>query len=853
MTMEIAGWRDVDWGQEGVALSSLPILGGGSRTISECVKMMPRPKRLYEAGPGLLFLYSGMGRSYVGALVYLNRRNEGTSALHLEVLELTALEVCVSRAAMGYFEGSHEAWDQFLGDNGVSLVGELPPLGCRGMAGADLMLIARPCAGIRHSMLENRSEGRTTVSFLPRVVTMGTRQTAPAWVLGASPEPDTPDTVHGNGEDRGALTGTPTESATWLRRRNSLNSQETGLTDVYKGDISYVPLAWLRCSSITSDWIAGSLLCGMQSRFGKTLVVVYTLMAAAWIWTEGNGCLWSIAMATFTVFLGAGFLRNYRAITRAISPFGSARDQVISMVLASLCFVYSFLAGLYLPRGFLGGEVWWPTVVVVLLVGLLCATARECHRRDRIVDAKSWVSLCRRAAVDFQEVGMPLGEILRGSGADSRGYYGTIGGTQRTVRLQSNIPSGQPISLSSSGWSQGEVSLTGEEAFVLCGGTDPTLDAWLAAFVGEVSENALSIVNRGPGLVGRINTCLIGLASTTSKPPSWTESAVTLSQVYAQDCRDLISEAMERGWTSDEFLSRRVVISARPERTILCLPDGFLPEENVFPVLVRPKELIKIALRGSDYGLLMEQPGRQSGLAIESRSHLYGRLRLRGLIGVQDSYGSNHVGPLVVAALLACSVGPAWQGYAVQALPLIGAYGVWRGWRYEVFEALSLLVETSRGVLADQFCVLAGLVAGLATFNVIVAASGFSTISFVVGGAVAVKVTLAIGVATLRIVYAKQWSPGVELGGGDDQMEGLCHLALQGRPAPFQYRMLTVPPGTFADLPPLARVHAEAGHAFMTDGQGDVVAVGGGACEGFQRWMRGVRCNAGVTGRIFAP
>lgn len=829
MNMEVAGWRDLDWGQEDVALSSLPTLAGGSRTISECVRMMPRPKRLYEAGPGLLFLYKGRGRSYDGAVVYLNLSDGAASAPQLQVLELTTLEIGLGSATMGYFEGSHEAWDQFLGDDGVSLVGKLPPLGCRGIAGADLMLIARPCTGIRHFMLE--SGGRRTISFLPRIVTIGTSQTAPAWVLGAAPEPGAPDTVDEawNGEDD-ALPDTPSANATWLRRRGSLATQEVGSTDVYKGDVSYVPLAWLRCSPITSDWIAGSLLCGLQSKFGKALVCTYTLMAAAWVWSEGEGRVSSVMMALFTSFLGAVFLWNYQAVTRAISPFGSARDQLITLVLASLFFLYSIVAGLYLPRGMLGGEVWWPTVALVLLVGLLSATARECHRRDRRVDAKSWVSLCRRAAVDFQEVGMPLREVLRGSGTDSRGYYGTIGGTQRTVRLQTNFPRGQPITLRSSGWSQGELSLTGEEAFSRCGGTDPTLDAWLAAFVGEVSDNALSIVNRGPELVGRINACLIGLASTTSKPPTWAESAVTLSQIYAQEGKELISTAMERGWTSDEFLSRLVVISARPERTILSLPDGFIPEENVFPVLVRPKELIKIALWGSDYALLMEQPGRQSGLAIESRSNLYDRLGLRGLIGIQDSYGSNHVGPLVVAALLACSVSPAWQGYAVQALPLIGVCGVWRGWRYEVFEALSFLVETSRGVLADQCCVVVGLVAGVIAWNVIVAASGYSTSGFVVAIVVAVKATLAVGVATLRIVYSKQWSPGVELGGGDHQMDGLCHLSLQGRPVPFQYRMLTVPPATCADLPPLARVHAGAGHSFRTTGHGDVLAVGGGTC-----------------------
>lgn len=851
--MEVAGWRDLEWGQEDVPLPSLPTLAVGSSTISECVRMMPRPKRLYEAGPGLLFLYKGKERSYFGALVYLNVSEGAASAPRLEVLELRTLEIGLGRASLSYFEGSHEAWDQFLGDDGISLVGKLPPIGCRGMAGADLILIARPCTGFGHFILERGSGGRTMVSFLPRIVTIGTRQTATAWVLGAAPEPGTPDTVdeEWNGEDD-ALTDTPPANATWLRRRNSLDAQEVGSTYVYKGDLSYVPLAWLRCSPVTSDWIAGSLLCGMQSKFGKTLVATYTLMAAAWVWSEGEGCLWSVVMAMFTVFLGAAFLWNYQTISRAISPFGSSRDQLISLVLASLSFLYSILAGLYLPRGLLGGEVWWPTVVIVLLVSLLSATARECHRRDRRVDAKSWVSLCRRAAVDFQEVGMPLREVLRGSGADCRGYYGTIGGTQRTVSLQMHVPTGQPITLTSSGWSQGGLSLSREEAFWRCGGTDPTLDVWLAAFIAEVLDNAESIVSRGPELVGRINACLIGLASTTSKPPSWAERAVTLSQVYAQEDRGLISVAMEKGWTSDEFLSRRVVVSARPERTILSLPDGFTLEENIFPVLVRPKELIKTAFRGSDYGLLMEQPSRQSGLAIESRSNLYDRLGMRGLVGIQDSYGSNHVVSLVVASLLACSIGPAWQGYAVQALPLLGVCGVWRGWRYEVFEALSFVVETSRGVLSDHCCVLVALVAGVTAFNAIVAASGYSTLGFFIGGVVAFKAMLAVGVATLRIVYAKQWSPGVELGGGNDQMEGLCHLALGGRPAPFQYRMLIVPPATVADLPPLARVHAEEGYSFRTDGQGDVVAVGGRNVEVLRRLDAGraLQCR---SGRRFSP
>ncbi|CBN77117.1 expressed unknown protein [Ectocarpus siliculosus] len=830
MTMEVAGWRDLDWGQEAVSLSSLPTLAGGSRTISECVRMVPRPTRLYEAGPALLFLYGRRNRSFKGVLVCLNSSTDGGASPHLNVLELTPLAIGVGEATMGFFEGSHEAWDQFLVEGGGSLVGRCPSLGCRGLAGTDLTLISRPCSGIRHSVLEGRGDVQMPVSFLPRFTTIGTLQTAPAWVLGTSPEDGVPDTVEPwEGEDSALTTDEPAANARWVRRRNSMTTQENGVTDVYKGDVSYVPLAWLRCSPIASDWIAGSILCGLQSKFGRLIVVVYTSMATAWVWFEGDRRESSVVMAASTFLLGSLFLWNYQAVARAISPFGNTRDQLITLILASLSFFYSILAGLYHPRGMLGGEVWWPTIAIVLLVCLLSATARECHRRDRRVDAKSWVSLCRRAAVDFQEVGMPLREVLRGSGADSRGYYGTIGGTQRTVRLQTNTPRGQPVTLENSGWSQGELSLTGEEAFARCGGTDPTLDAWLAAFVGEVFENAFTLFNQGPAVVGRINACLAALAATTSKPPSWAEGIVTLSQVYAHDDRELISAAMERGWTSDEFLLRRVVVSAKPERTILSLPDGFALEENIFPVLVRPKELIKIALRGSDYGLLTEQPNRQAGLAIESRSTLYDRLCLRGMVGIQDSYGSNHVGPLVVAALLACSVGPAWQGYAVQVLPLIGVCGVWRGWRYKVFEALSRVVETARGLLSDQACVLAGLVAGVISWNVIVVASGQSLVGFLVGGIVAAKVTLVVGVAMLRMVYTKQWSPGVELGGGDDQMEGLCHLALEGRPVPFQYRMLVVPTATCADLPALARVHVEAGYSFSTSGQGHVLAVGGPA------------------------
>ncbi|CAN0519660.1 unnamed protein product, partial [Ectocarpus sp. 12 AP-2014] len=86
--------------------------------------------------------------------------------------------------------------------------------------------------------------------------------------------------------------------------------------------------------------------------------------------------------------------------------------------------------------------------------------------------------------------------------------------------------------------------------------------------------------------------------------------------------------------------------------------------------------------------------------------------------------------------------------------------------------------ETARGLLSDQACVLAGLVAGVISWNVIVTASGQSLVGVLIGDVVAVKVTFVVGVAMLRMIYSKQWSPGVELGGGDDQMEGLCHLAL---------------------------------------------------------------------------
>ncbi|CAB1102689.1 unnamed protein product [Ectocarpus sp. CCAP 1310/34] len=406
MTMEVAGWRDLDLGQEAVSLSSLPTLAGGSRTISECVRTLPRPTRLYEAGPALLFLYGRRSRSFKGVLVCLNSSTDGGASPHLKVLELTPFAIGVGEATMGLFEGSHEAWDQFLVAGGGSLAGRCPDLGCRGVAGTDLTLISRPCAGIRHSVLEGRGDVQMSVSFLPRFTTIGTLQTAPAWVLGTSPEDGAPDTVEPwDGDDSALTTDEPAANARRVRRRSSMTTQENGVTDIYKGDVSYVPLAWLRCSPVASDWIAGSILCGLQSKRGRLIMVVYTSTATAWVWFEGERRESSVVMAASTFLLGSLFLWNYQAVARAISPFGNTRDQLITLILASLSFFYSILAGLYHPRGMLGGEVWWPTIAMVLLVCLLSVTARECRRRDRRVDAKSWISLCRRGAVDFQEVG----------------------------------------------------------------------------------------------------------------------------------------------------------------------------------------------------------------------------------------------------------------------------------------------------------------------------------------------------------------------------------------------------------------------------------------------------------------
>ncbi|CAN0314992.1 unnamed protein product, partial [Ectocarpus sp. 4 AP-2014] len=105
----------------------------------------------------------------------------------------------------------------------------------------DLTLISRPCSGIRHSVLEGRGDVQMSVSFLPRFTTIGTLQTAPAWVLGTSPEDGVPDTVEPwDGEDSALTTDEPTANARWVRRRNSMTTQEHGVTDVYKGDVSYV-------------------------------------------------------------------------------------------------------------------------------------------------------------------------------------------------------------------------------------------------------------------------------------------------------------------------------------------------------------------------------------------------------------------------------------------------------------------------------------------------------------------------------------------------------------------------------------------------------------------------------------
>ncbi|CAM9915581.1 unnamed protein product, partial [Ectocarpus fasciculatus] len=165
-------------------------------------------------------------RSFKGVLVCLNSSTDVSP--HLKVLELTPLAIGVGEATMGFFEGSHEAWDQFLVEGGISLVGRCPDLGCRGVAGTDLLLISRPCSGVRHSVLEGRGEQQMSVSFLPRVTTIGTSHTAPAWVLGTSPEDGVPDTVEPwDGEDSALIPDEPAANARWVRRRNSMATQES--------------------------------------------------------------------------------------------------------------------------------------------------------------------------------------------------------------------------------------------------------------------------------------------------------------------------------------------------------------------------------------------------------------------------------------------------------------------------------------------------------------------------------------------------------------------------------------------------------------------------------------------------
>lgn len=391
-------------------------------------------------------------------------------------------------------------------------------------------------------------------------------------------------------------------------RHASLRGQDMGGEhDIFLGSAETAALAWLRNSKSGVDRVLGSVLRGFEG-LPKVLWVFFCAPYIVWrgLWSSSfghsaAGFIFGIAM--FLLVASFGFFN--RSVSRAISPFKGRFDPtttvftVVATASSGAAFVLSVLEGQ--PSVF---EV-VSDAFVLLYVASLYALGNS--RGTRPANPEEWCNTCLDHGVEFTEVGMPLKVSRRVPDEMERDYAGTLGGSPWTAAVHDRSPCWQDVPhLTAHGWELHGAGLTNDQVFAEAGGRDRRKDAWLAAFIsaslmdpeGSISDNGAS---------RRLSAILVLLAQNAEQPPGWASARVTLEDL-SHGRSDM---AVLHPWYND-VNERTVVLAHRGVGLALEVADDAITRHMKFPILARPKEIIKWAVIGCDPHLLLRQPFRQS-------------------------------------------------------------------------------------------------------------------------------------------------------------------------------------------------------------------------------------------------
>lgn len=484
-----------------------------------------------------------------------------------------------------------------------------------------------------------------------------------------------------------------------ISRRASLRGQDTGREhDIFLGSAETAPLAWLRNSNSGMDRVVGSVLRGFEglSKF------MWLSFCAPYIVLRGLACSsldhpvpeLCVGVAVYLLVASFGFFN--RSVSRAISPFKRRFDPIVTVfavvatATSGASFILSVLEGN--PSTL---EILFDAIVSVYIPSLYMLGN---HRGPTRADPQEWRSTCLDHGVEFTEVGMPL-KVSRGVPDEmERDYAGTIGGSPWTSAVHDRRPCWQDVPhLTADGWELHGRPLNNDQVFAESGGRHRRKDAWLAAFISA------SLMDPGGTLADsgarrRLSAVLVLLAQNAEQPPGWASAGITLQDL--SEGRSDLADA--HPWYND-VSNRTVILAHRGVGLALEVADDVNPWEMSFPIIARPKEIIKWAVIGCDPHLLLRQPFRQSTCREATTVGFFSALR-----AIKAPRANNSLSSEILTCLAGCALAVGlkqfkhfeWTDLAttvsVLCLALVSAAELWGNF----MAALGVLVSTKRGVFS---------------------------------------------------------------------------------------------------------------------------------------------------------
>ncbi|CAM9906368.1 unnamed protein product [Ectocarpus sp. 13 AM-2016] len=562
-------------------------------------------------------------------------------------------------------------------------------------------------------------------------------------------------------------------------RHASLRGQEMGREyDVFLGSAETAPLAWLRNSKSGMDRVVGSVLRGFE---GPSKVFWVFCCAPYIVWRglgsssfdhSVAGLIFGIAM----LFLVASFGFFNRSVSRAISPFKGRFDPIIAVftVVATASSGASFVLSV------LGDQ---PSVVEFILDAIVSLYVCSLYslgnnRGSRPANPEEWCNTCLGHGVEFAEVGIPLKVSRRVPDEMERDYAGTLGGSPWTAAVHDRRPCWQDVPhLTADGWELHGAGMDNDEVFAESGGRDRRKDAWLAAFISASLMDPHGSIS-DPGARRRLSAVLVLLAQNAEQPPGWASACVTL-----EDLSEGRSDMADMHPWYDDIKKRAVVLAHRGVGLALEVADDAIAPHMKFPILARPKEIIKWAVIGCDPHLLLRQPFRQSTCREATTVGFFSLLR-----AIKAPRANNSLSSEILICLAGCAFAVGlkhfehfeWTDLAT-AISVLGLI---------VLSAAELLGNFV-AALAVLLCSRRGVVALMLLFGPPVV--GWSRglldsvpLSLPFLCAVAGYYMPATVVALAQAIHGSVWYPGVagRVGGGGAFGAG------SGCGAPFQERLL---------------------------------------------------------------